>query len=97
MDGLAGRYRVERTGGLLPPMVGVTKRVEGTGGTTRVLDVLRVPFDVEATADGLRLVYRRPLRFLVDELRPGDGGVWHGVGTLGGRAYGTFRLVPTPD
>ncbi len=94
MDGLEGRYRVERTGGLLPPMPGVTKRVDGAAGSTRVVEVLGWPFRLERGGDGLRLVYRAPLGFLVDELRPAGDGVWHGRATAAGRQYGTFRLVP---
>ncbi len=94
MDGLEGRYRVERTGGLLPPLPGVTKRVEGDVGSTRVVEVLGWPFRLARGGDGLRLSYRGPLGFLVDELRPAADGVWLGRATLAGRQYGTFRLVP---
>lgn len=94
MDGLEGRYRVQRTGGLLPPMLGVTKRVDGARGSTRVLEVVGWPFRLERGGDALRLIYRSPLGFLVDELRPGSDGVWLGRATLVGREYGTFRLVP---
>jgi hypothetical protein len=94
MDGLEGRYRVERTGGLLPPMPGVTKRAAGSGGSTRVFEVVGWPFRLERGGDGLRLVYRAPLGFLVDELTPAADGVWMGRATLAGRQYGSFRLVP---
>lgn len=96
MDGLEGRYRVERTGGLLPPLRGVTKRVAGETGSTRVAEVVGWPFRLERGGDGLRLVYRTPLGFLVDELHPRGDGVWLGRATAAGRQYGTFRLVPVP-
>ena len=46
MNGLDGRWRVHRTGGLLPPLVGVAKEIHGERGET-TLGPLRFPFMVE--------------------------------------------------
>jgi hypothetical protein len=44
---LEGVWRVERAGGLLPPMVGVRKRIEGARGETRVDPLADWPFEIE--------------------------------------------------
>ena len=81
---------MRRLGGLLPPLVGVRKRIAGTSGETIVLGGPGIPFDVR----GLELRYRAPLAFLVDRLEPhGDG--FRGTATAFGRAYGTFELERT--
>jgi hypothetical protein len=95
MDGFEGRYRVERTGGALPPLVGVTKVVSGDAGSTLLLGAVGYPFRVKPRPGGLTLRYRAPLVLLVDELTPGPEGTWLGVAKLAGREYGRFRLVPT--
>jgi len=84
---LDGSWNVERRGGLLPPLVGVQKRIEGERGETRLGSLLGVPFDV----DGLSLRYRAPFRSFVDELEP-DGDGFAGRATFRGREFGRFAL-----
>jgi hypothetical protein len=84
---LDGTWDVERRGGLLPPLVGVHKRIKGTGGETRIGPIVGVPFDV----DGLSLRYRGPFRAFVDELEP-DGDGFAGRATFRGREFGRFAL-----
>jgi hypothetical protein len=84
---LDGVWNVERRGGLLPPLVGVEKRIEGSRGQTRVGSLVGVPFDV----DGLSLRYRAPFRGFVDELEP-DGDGYRGRATFRGRQFGRFAL-----
>jgi hypothetical protein len=83
---LDGRWTVERSGGLLPPMVGVSKEIAGARGHT-VAGPLRLPFDVR----GHELRYRGLLIGLVDVLeRDGDG--FSGRATYRGRTLGRFRM-----
>ncbi len=89
MSDLEGMWRVERVSGLLPPLLGVHKRIHGSRGETTV-GKARAPFDVV----GWELRYRAPLAGLVDVLEPEDGGGWTGRATLHGREYGRFRLRP---
>jgi len=84
---LDGVWNVERRGGLLPPLVGVEKRIEGTRGETRLGPLPGVPFDVV----GLSLRYRAPFRGFVDELEP-DGDGFRGRATFRGREFGRFAL-----
>ncbi len=86
MDELDGVWTVERTGGALPPMVSVRKRIEGTRGVTLVGPV-SMPFDVR----GRELHYRPPFKGLVDVLEP-EGGGFRGRATFLGREFGQFRL-----
>jgi hypothetical protein len=86
---LDGYWLVKREGGLLPPMVGVRKRIDGASGVT-TLGPLRFPFAVE----GRSLRYRFPPG-LVDELEP-DGDGFRGRALLAGREVGRFRLVRAP-
>src|SRR3954469_11999926 len=86
---LDGNWRVERVSGLLPPLLGVRKRIAGSRGETRIGELPGVPFDVK----GLRLHYRAPFRAFVDELEPSPEG-YFGRARFLGREYGTFRLVP---
>jgi hypothetical protein len=87
MGDLDGTWAVQRTGGMLPPLLGVTKRISGSRGETR-LGPLRFPFTVE----GLTLRYLRPFGALVDELEPQDEG-YRGRAMLLGRELGQFRLT----
>jgi ferritin-like metal-binding protein YciE len=89
---LEGFWRVERTGGLLPPMVGVWKRIEGAQGETRVGFLIGWPFDVERRPEGFALVYRLQFSAFVDEIRAGPEGSWVGSSVLGGREFGRFRM-----
>ena len=85
---LDGVWKVERTGGLLPPLFGVRKEISGSRGETKLGRLPGAPFDVV----GLQLHYRGPLSGFVDVLEPaGDG--YSGRATLRGREYGRFRLV----
>ena len=88
MPTLDGVWKVRRTGGVLPPLLGMEKRIEGGRGTT-VLGPVRMPFRV----DGLTLRYARPFGALVDVLEA-DGDGFRGRATLAGRTYGTFELRP---
>jgi ferritin-like metal-binding protein YciE len=88
---LDGMWDVRRTGGALPPLVGVRKRINGARGETIVLRGPRLPFDV---VDGT-LRYRAPFAFLVDVLEP-DGDGFRGRATAFGRTYGEFELRRAP-
>jgi ferritin-like metal-binding protein YciE len=90
---LGGDWRVERLGGLLPPMVGVWKRIRGERGETHLGPLLRYPFRVERRGGRPALVYRPPFSALVDELSGEDGDLWLGRATLGGRTLGRFRMT----
>jgi hypothetical protein len=84
---LNGAWEVERTGGLLPPLVGVRKHISGMSGQTAIGAFPGAPFDVV----GLELRYRRPFRGFVDVLEPeGDG--FSGRATFRGREFGRFRM-----
>jgi hypothetical protein len=87
VPGLDGEWDVERTGGALPPMIGVRKRIAGDRGWTTVGPLPGVPFDVS----GLELRYRFPFSSFVDVLEP-DGAGFSGRSTVFGRQVGTFRL-----
>jgi hypothetical protein len=84
---LDGKWDVRRSGGALPPMIGVHKRIEGTSGHTKLGPLPGVPFDVV----GLSLRYRAPFRGFVDELTP-DAEGFSGRATFQGREYGRFVL-----
>jgi ferritin-like metal-binding protein YciE len=85
---LDGIWNVRRTGGALPPLVGVRKRIAGSRGRTLVGGA-GVAFDVV----GRELRYRPPLSGLVDVLEPSADG-WSGRALFRGREYGRFRLEP---
>ena len=86
---LEGAWRVERISGLLPP-TGVTKRITGRTGTTRLLGLPVAAFRVQ----GLSLIYRfLPIR---DELTPRVDGSWEGRGLVLGRQFCRFRLIRVP-
>jgi hypothetical protein len=85
---LDGIWNVKRVGGLLPPMVGVRKRIGGASGETRIGPLVGVPFDVV----GLDLHYRPPFRGFVDQLEPAVDG-YRGRATFRDREFGRFRLT----
>jgi hypothetical protein len=88
MGELDGVWEVRRVGGLLPPLYGVRKRIDGATGVT-VLGVVGAPFDVV----GRELRYRGALsRGLVDAVEPGEGGWWDGVARYRGRELGRFSM-----
>ncbi len=91
MTELDGLWRVRRLSGLLPPMVGVRKRIRGGSGETAVGPLPGVPFDVV----GFSLRYRAPFRGFVDELEPGVNG-FLGRATFRGRVFGRFALERIP-
>jgi hypothetical protein len=84
---LDGVWRVERTGGLLPPLAGVTKRIEGARGETRLGPLPGASFVVV----GHELQYVGPFRGFVDRLRRSADG-FDGTATFRGHAFGRFRL-----
>jgi hypothetical protein len=86
--GLEGDWQVERTGGFLPPLIGVRKHIEGERGWTSLGPLPGVPFDVV----GSELRYRSPFRAFVDVIEPSSEG-YHGRATVYGRQVGTFRLL----
>src|SRR5262249_48153066 len=87
MAGPDGGWNVRRPGGLLPPMLGVWKEIQGDRGSTRLGPLPGVPFRVE----GLTLRYQRPLDGFMDELTP-DGDGFAGRATFRGREFGRFVL-----
>jgi hypothetical protein len=92
MGELDGVWNVKRVGGLLPPLVGVQKRIHGSSGETRVGPLFGVPFDVV----GRDLHYRPPLQGFVDELEPAGSG-FRGRATFRGRVFGRFALERISD
>lgn len=89
MADLDGVWTVVRTGGWLPPLVGVRKRIVGARGETAVGPFRGVPFDVS----GLELHYRRPFGAFVDVLEPTGADSYTGRATFRGRTFGRFRLT----
>lgn len=87
MEELDGYWKVERIGGVLPPMLGVRKRIEGARGRTTV-GPARAAFDVV----GRELRYRGVFTGFVDVLEPAGPG-WRGRALYRGREYGRFRLT----
>ena len=88
MGELDGEWEVRRLTGLLPPLYGVRKRIDGAAGLT-VLGPVKAPFDVV----GRELRYRGLLsRGLVDSVEPGDEGWWNGVARYRGRRVGRFAM-----
>ena len=88
MGELDGVWEVRRVGGLLPPLYGVRKQIEGVRGRTTV-GPIRAPFDVV----GRELRYRAVFAGFVDVVEP-DGDGWAGRALYRGREYGRFRLTP---
>jgi ferritin-like metal-binding protein YciE len=84
---LDGTWKVERTGGVLPPMLGVRKRIAGASGVT-VAGPVQARFDLV----GRELRYRAPFAGFVDVLAPAGPG-WSGRALYRGRQYGRFRLT----
>jgi hypothetical protein len=82
---VAGRWRVERVGGFLPP--GLRKRIGRGGGSTRLGPLPLALFRVRGRTLDYRLL---PIR---DELTPAGDGSWLGRGLLFGREFCRFRLV----
>lgn len=85
---LTGQWAVHRSGGLLPPLIAVRKRVEGDRGWTTVFGVKAAPFDVV----GLELRYRPPFSAFVDVMTPESASSYTDRATFRGRTFGTFRM-----
>ena len=85
---LDGVWDVERTAGMLPPLLGVRKTIGGATGRT-TLGPVTARFDVV----GSELRYRAPFESFVDVLEPAQDG-WNGRALFRGREYGRFRLRP---
>ncbi|MBA2475000.1 MAG: DUF892 family protein [Actinobacteria bacterium] len=87
METLDGMWNVERVSGVMPPLLGIRKRIEGARGETALGALPGVPFRVQ----GLELHYEPPLSGFVDRLEPhGEG--YSGRAFFRGREYGTFTL-----
>jgi ferritin-like metal-binding protein YciE len=89
MPKLDGIWDVRRRGGLLPPLIGVRKRIDGGRGATTIGPGPGVPFDVVGT----ELRYRAPLSGFVDRLDPVGEGRYAGSATFHGLTYGRFELI----
>jgi hypothetical protein len=84
---LDGEWSVRRVSGVLPPLYGVRKRIEGARGVT-ALGPLAAGFDVV----GRELRYRGMFSGLVDAVEPeGDG--WSGVARYRGGVLGRFAMA----
>jgi ferritin-like metal-binding protein YciE len=86
--GLDGVWDVERTGGALPPLVGVRKRIHGTRGSTVLGPLPGVPFEVR----GNELHYRPPFTGFVDVVEPGGADLYRGRATFRGTTLGHFVM-----
>jgi len=93
MPTLDGTWTVRRTGGWLPPLVGVRKRIQGGRGTTAVGPLPGVPFRVVGTA----LRYRSPLSGFVDVLERDGSDRFRGRATFRGREFGRFVMERVRD
>ena len=95
MAGLDGVWEVERTGGVLPPLVGCRKRIGGSRGTTIFGPLPGMPFDVR----GDELHYRAPFTGFVDVVEPDGPDRYRGRATYRGRTFGQFamRRIPVAD
>ena len=87
MAELDGTWTVERVGGALPPMLGVSKRIHGDRGETLVAGRIGVPFEVR----GRELRYVGPLTGFVDVVE-GAGAEVHGRTLFRGRELGRFLM-----
>jgi hypothetical protein len=88
MRDLDGEWNVRRVSGVLPPLYGVRKRIDGLKGVTLPPVPVPLPFDVA----GHELRYRGLLSGLVDHLEP-DGDGWRGVARYRGRTLGRFAMT----
>ena len=88
MRELDGEWDVRRVSGVLPPLYGVRKRIDGLKGVTLPPVPVPLPFDVA----GRELRYRGLLSGLVDHLEP-DGDGWRGVARYRGRTLGRFAMT----
>lgn len=89
---LDGRWSLRRTGGLVPPLGLLHKRIAGDRGATHLGPALRLPFSVRIAAGRPELVYAGPLRIVRDRLSPAGDDVWDGEMLVAGRRVGRFRM-----
>ncbi|MBV9453981.1 MAG: hypothetical protein JOZ19_07690 [Rubrobacter sp.] len=92
MKDLEGDWQVERLSGLLPPMIGIWKRISGARGSTRLGSLPGVPFRLEQRERYVALIYYPPFSMLVDELQIQPDGSWLGRSTFAGRELGWFWM-----
>jgi len=92
MKDLEGDWRVERLSGLLPPMLGIWKRIRDGRGSTRFGPLLGVPFRLEQREGCVALIYYPPFSMLVDELWAQPDGSWLGRSTFARREVGWFWM-----
>lgn len=98
MRELEGEWKIERLGGLLPPMFNIRKRIHGARGETRFGALPIWPFQIERRAGCIALVYYPPFCLLVDELRPEtSGSSWLGRTMICGRELGRFRMTRSKE
>ena len=86
--GLDGVWKVERTGGLLPPLPGVRKVIRGRRGRTNLGPLPGPSFELR----GRELHYRRPFGLFVDVLVRCGRDACTGEATVRGRSFGSFRM-----
>src|SRR2546423_1236322 len=89
---LEGAWKVERTEGFLPPLIGVRKEISARRGVTRLGGLLGARFDVV----GLELRYRFPFVGVVDVLTPSADG-FSGRTFAFGREIGRFRMIRSAE
>jgi hypothetical protein len=89
---LDGDWAVRRESGLLPPLWGVRKHIDGGRGWT-TLGPLRIPFELA----GDELHYRPPFRGFVDVLEPTGPARCAGRATFRRRTFARFTMdrIPT--
>jgi hypothetical protein len=85
---LDGVWSVHRLGGLLPPMLGVEKRISGERGVTSLGPLPGVPF----TVVGREFRYRSPFTSFVDVLDEVRSEACSGRATFRGRVIGRFSM-----
>jgi hypothetical protein len=83
-----GEWNVHRTGGLLPPLLGVRKRIEGRRGWTTLGRLPGAPFDVV----GMSLRYRSPFVGFVDHLEQDGPDRYRGRAAFRGKEFGRFVM-----
>jgi hypothetical protein len=84
---LGGRWRLERLGGLLPPLGLMRKEIDGNNGRTTFAG-LSFRFDVGER----ELRYRLPLKGLVDVVEQRGPDRFDGEARLFGVRLGSFRM-----
>jgi hypothetical protein len=88
MGAVDGEWKVHRTGGLLPPLLGVRKRIRDDQGWTALGPLPGAPFDIVGTT----LRYRGPFSGFVDHLERDGPDRYRGRATFRGREFGRFVM-----